>query len=266
VSFFEDVSFLEDVSSLAQLSSHKGEIEHLKLLVEKLRHMLFGVKGEKVLRQIEQLALKLEELESAATTGRRTATATRGEATKPCRRPLPEHLAREVHTHLPDNDACPDCRGELHHLGEDTAKVLEYVPASFKVIRHVRPKPSCAACDRIVQAPAPSRPIDRGLAGPGLLAHVLVSKYADHQPLYRQAKILANTKIPSPRGLRTPEASDHIYQSCVAVLQRPDISDWWQPKESAVLTAKLANALVTDFICSSRSVESVHQHPLARGL
>jgi len=65
------------------------------------------------------------------------------------------------------------------------------VRACFKVIRHVRPKLSCDHCDRIVQAPAPSRPIDRGLAGPGLLAHVLVSKYADHQPLYRQSEIYA---------------------------------------------------------------------------
>ncbi len=67
--------------------------------------------------------------------------------------------------------------------------MLEYVPAHFKVIRTVRPKLSCAGCSQIVQAPAPNRPIDRGLAGPGLLAHVLVAKYADHLPLYRQAEI-----------------------------------------------------------------------------
>jgi transposase len=67
--------------------------------------------------------------------------------------------------------------------------MLEYVRACFQVIRHVRPKLSCQQCERIVQAPAPSRPIARGLAGPGLLAHVLVSKYADHLPLYRQCEI-----------------------------------------------------------------------------
>ena len=72
--------------------------------------------------------------------------------------------------------------------------------ASFKVIRHVRPKRSCQACDRIVQAPAPSRPIDRGLAGPGLLAHVLTSKYADHQPLYRQSEIYAREGVDLDRS------------------------------------------------------------------
>jgi transposase len=72
--------------------------------------------------------------------------------------------------------------------------------ACFKVIRHVRPKLSCDACDRIVQAPAPSRPIDRGLAGPGLLAHVLVSKYADHVPLYRQAEIYSREGLDPDRS------------------------------------------------------------------
>ena len=68
---------------------------------------------------------------------------------------------------MPGHDACPDCGGRLRELGEDVAEMLEYVRASFKVLRHVRPKLSCDDCDRIVQAPAPSRPIDRGLAGPG---------------------------------------------------------------------------------------------------
>src|SRR5206468_10824346 len=86
-------------------------------------------------------------------------------------------------------DACPDCGGTLGRLGEDVCETLEYVPARFKVIRTVRPKLSCTRCDRIVQEPAPHRPIARGLAGPGLLAHVLVAKYSDHLPLYRQSEI-----------------------------------------------------------------------------
>jgi transposase len=106
---------------------------------------------------------------------------------KPFRRPLPEHLPREVHTHMPSHVVGPDCGCRLRKLGEDVAEMLEYVRACFKVIRHVRPKLSCDACDCIVQAPAASPPIDRGLAGPGLLAHVLVSKYADHLPLYQQS-------------------------------------------------------------------------------
>ena len=74
----------------------------------------------------------------------------------------------------------------MRKLGEDVSEVLEYVPDHFKVIRHVRTKLSCTKCDCIVQAAAPSRPIERGVAGPGLLAHVLTSKYCDHLPLYRQ--------------------------------------------------------------------------------
>jgi transposase len=80
------------------------------------------------------------------------------------------------------------------------AEMLEYVPAQFKVIRHVRPKLSCTKCDAIVQAEAPSRPTERGLAGPGLLAHVLVSKYADHLPLYRQSEIYAREGVELERS------------------------------------------------------------------
>src|SRR5260370_15812661 len=86
-------------------------------------------------------------------------------------------------------------REVLEHLGEDISEMLEYLPASFKVIRHVRPRMCCAGCDRIVQAPAPGRPIDRGLAGPGLLAHVLTAKFCDHLPLYRQSAIYARHDI-----------------------------------------------------------------------
>jgi transposase len=101
---------------------------------------------------------------------------------------------------MPDHEACPDCGGKLRGLDEDVAEILEYVRASFKVLRHVRPKLSCDTCDRIVQAPAPSRPIDRRLAGPGLLAHVLVSKYADHLPLYRQSEMYAREGVDLDRS------------------------------------------------------------------
>jgi transposase len=177
----------------ATLTSRASEIERLMLLVEKLQRMLFGAKSEKVLRQIEQLEFQLEDLQAASAIEEAHAVppSERPASAKPFRRPLPEHLPREVHTHLPGHEACPGCGGRLRELGEDVAEMLEYVRACFKVIRHVRPKLSCDACDRIVQSPAPSRPIDRGLAGPGLLAHVLVSKYADHQPLYRQSEIYA---------------------------------------------------------------------------
>ena len=184
------------------LDSRASEIKRLKLLVEKLQRLLFGTKSEKVFRQIEQLELQLEDLQvaTAADLHHITVSTEKPAPARPFRRPLPEHLPREIHTHVPDHDACPDCGSRLRELGEDAAEILEYVRASFKVIRHVRPKLSCVACDRIVQAPAPSRPIDRGLAGPGLLAHVLVSKYADHQPLYRQSEIYAREGVDLDRS------------------------------------------------------------------
>ena len=89
----------------------------------------------------------------------------------------------------------------MKHLGEDASEQLEFMPASFRVIRHVRPKLACACCDTIVQAPAPSRPIERGIAGPGLLAHVLVAKFADHLPLYRQAVMYAREGVDLDREL-----------------------------------------------------------------
>ncbi len=129
----------------ATLSSRATEIDRLKLLVDKLQRMFFGAKSEKVLRQIEQLELQLEELGAAEAIEEKRASppVERPVAAKPFRRPLPEHLPREVHTHVPHQAACPDCGGRLRELGEDVAEMLEYVRACFKVIRHVRPKLSC---------------------------------------------------------------------------------------------------------------------------
>src|SRR5665213_4039531 len=83
------------------------------------------------------------------------------------------------------HNCCPDCGGALRQFGEDVSEQLERIPATFKVIRHVRPKFACAGCESVVEAPAPSRPIERGLAGPGLLAYIVTSKFADYLPLYR---------------------------------------------------------------------------------
>jgi transposase len=196
------------LSQHEQLLSHRSEIEHLKLLIAKLRRMQFGRKSEKLDRQIEQLELKLEELESAKaakasesdTPSSAQSSSTPIARPKPARQALPEHLPREVHTYPPKEAACAECGGRLRPLGEDVSEVLEYVPARFKVIRQVRPKLSCASCERIVQAPAPSRPIERGLAGPGLLAHVLVAKYCDHQPLYRQSEMYAREGVELTRS------------------------------------------------------------------
>ena len=193
----------ELVSGLrAQLTTTEVEIEHLKLMIAKLRRMQFGRKSEKLDHQIEQLELQLEDLQ--ATEGeaeRERSPADKAPRTKSARKPLPEHLARKEHVYQPQAEACPACGGGLRKLGEDVAEQLEFVPASFRVIRHVRPKLACKCCDTIVQAPAPSRPIARGIAGPGLLAHILVAKFADHLPLYRQSVIYAREGVELERAL-----------------------------------------------------------------
>ncbi|MES2127311.1 MAG: IS66 family transposase [Pseudomonadota bacterium] len=185
-----------------QLTTHGVEIEHLKLMIAKLRRMQFGRKSEKLDHQIEQLELQLEDLQASEAEAEREMPPTdRAPRAKPARKPLPDHLPRDVNVHAPSADACPSCGGGLRHLGEDVAEQLEFVPASFRVIRHVRPKLACTCCDAIVQAPAPSRPIARGIAGPGLLAHILVAKFADHLPLYRQSVIYAREGVELERAL-----------------------------------------------------------------
>lgn len=183
--------------------SRDSEIEQLKLLIAKLRRMRFGRSSEKLDRQIEQLELQLEALqlndaEMVATIPE--AMASSKPVARSVRRPLPAHLPREIRTHLPKHDACPDCGGELRKLGEDISEVLERIPSQFQVIRHVRVKLACKCCERIVQAAAPSRPIERSMAGPGLLAHVLVAKFGDHLPLYRQSEIYAREGVELDRS------------------------------------------------------------------
>jgi transposase len=202
----------ESIEQHKQLRSTSQEIEHLKLVIEKYRRMIFGRKSEKLTRELEQLELRLEELETTQAADQAAEQTSEAEQQGPPksdskprgsrsrRKPLPEDLPREVIMHMPEHDSCPCCGGELHQFGEDVSEQLERIPATFKVIRHVRPKFACSACDRVVEAPAPSRPIAYGLAGPDLLAHVLVSKFADHQPLYRQSEIFAREGIDLDRS------------------------------------------------------------------
>ena len=174
-------------------------IEKLKLELARLRRMQFGRSSEQLSERIEQLELIVDELETNAGAPTLSTTSRLPPARKPARKPLPTHLPRESVIHAPEA-TCPDCGTTMKRIGEDVAEMLEYVPARFKVIRHVRPKLSCGCCQRIVQVPAPIRPIDRGLPGPGLLAHVAVSKFADALPLYRQAQIYAREGVDLERS------------------------------------------------------------------
>ena len=172
-----------------------------------LRRLQFGRSSERPTQQIEQLKLRLEELEAGEAEEISKAAAEDRplplrEAARPKRNKLPDHLPRQEIAHEPEHGgACPACGGKMDRLGEDITEVLDYIPGRFRVIRHVRPKYACRHCDAITQAPAPALPTPRGCAAPGMLAHVLVSKYTDHLPLYRQSEIYA--RGPRPRPLDT---------------------------------------------------------------
>src|SRR5690349_12821806 len=138
------------------------------------------------------------EREAAAAEKERQTKGKSGNQRKPAtRRPLPEHLPRETVVHEPVlacRCGCTDPK-RLTRLGEDVTEVLEKIPARLKVIRHVRPRYACRACEAVLQAPAPDLPVEKGRPGPGLLAHVLVSKYCDGLPLYRLSGILAREGV-----------------------------------------------------------------------
>lgn len=182
-------------------------IEKLRLQLAALRRAQFGRSSEKLEDdRIAQLELQLEE-DEADNAARHSLpppsnlkVAPVREKIRPVRKPLPEHLPRERVEHA-NACVCPSCGGtRLTQIGVDEREVLEYVPSHFKAIVHARPKLSCRDCETITQPPMPSLPIERGLPGPGLLAHVLVSKYCDHLPLYRQAEIYARDGVDIDRS------------------------------------------------------------------
>lgn len=177
-------------------------IEKLKFMIAKLRHEQYGQSAERG-AILEQLELQLADLEEDAAQAQvqaelaavKAKVAVKSfERRKPARRPLPEHLPRERIVY-PSPAACPCCGGTLHKLGEDVTEMLELIPRQWKVIQHVREKFSCRSCESITQPPAPSHPIARGRAGPGLLAHVLFAKYGLHLPLNRQSATFAREGI-----------------------------------------------------------------------
>jgi len=189
-----------------KLSIYGDEIRARDFEIEKLKHQLAGLRRDRFgskSESLDQLDLALEEKEIAQA-AETPATGDDSEAEdtpkrKPRRKPLPEHLQRNEQV-LSPGDECGSCGGTLKTLGEDVTEELEYIPGRFVVNKIIRPRMACTCCDDICQAPLPSRPIDKGMAGPGLLAHVLVNKYADHCPLYRQSQIFAREGIDLDRS------------------------------------------------------------------
>jgi transposase len=184
----------------AELYAKTLQIENLRAQLAVLRRSRYGRSSEKLDQEIEQLELLLGELEEGVAEGRTRAEQVAKSPAAPerdkrkghtphGRKPLPEHLPREEIVHPPAS-SCTCCGGTvLRKVGTHRTEVLEYVPSSFKVSVHLRDVVSCRLCETIMQAPLPSFPIERGRPGPGLLAHVIVGKYADGLPLHRQTEI-----------------------------------------------------------------------------
>jgi transposase len=216
-------------------------IGHIQHQLERLLRQRFGRSSEKI--DPDQLLLFAADIlaEADATPASESEPGPVGDAPPPAvpaakpqrkghgRKPLPAHLERRrvVHDVLPDELTCPDCGGRREAFGEEIREQLDYIPASLVVIQHVRPKYACKACQaNVVIADRLPEPIEKGLPGPGLLAQVIVSKYADHLPLYRQERILARQGVAISRQTmcgwmaRCAELLKPIYDAMVkAVLQ-----------------------------------------------
>ena len=206
------------IETRAKLSGAEALIEHLQLLIAKMKRELFGPRSERTQRLLEQMELQLEELAAAAAEdGAKVETArvevqgfSRAKAT---RRDFPADLPRRRIVH-PAPTTCPCCGGSaLSKIGEDITETLDVVPRQLFVTEHVREKFSCRACEKITQPPAPFHAIARGFAGPSLLAMILVDKYANHQPLNRQSDQFAREGV----ELSVSTMADHV-GACAANL------------------------------------------------
>ena len=182
------------------VESRDGEIERLQIIIKKLQRAQFGRRSERL--DADQLALALEDLDGDIARIRESRPAITTEAAEaPSRRkPLPDHLPREDVLLDVDSEICGCCGGALLAIGESVSEMLDWIPAQLRVVRISRPKYACRACNKVVQAPAPERLIAGGLATPALLAQVLVSKYCDHTPLYRQSQIFARNGVDLSRS------------------------------------------------------------------
>ena len=206
------------IETRAKLSGAQALIEHLQLVIAKMKREMFGPRSERSQRLLDQLELQLEELSAGAAEDEAKAAAARVEVQSftrhpPTRRDFPADLPRRRIVH-PAPTSCPCCgSGKLSKIGEDITETLDVVPRQWLVTEHVREKFSCRACEKITQPPAPFHAIARGFAGPSLLAMILVGKYANHQPLNRQSEQFAREGI----ELSVSTMADHV-GACAATL------------------------------------------------
>ena len=203
----ENETLAEEKACLAGENEAQAErirrLEHLNL---ELIRLLYGKRSEKLSADERQLAF--EELEGASAEVE-AAAAPEDPSPRGSKRPrparnighLPEHLPRIEQVIEPESTLCPCGCGEMVRIGEDRAERLDIVPAQLRVIVTVRPKYACRTCEGgVTQAPTPARLIEGALPTEGAIAHVLISKYADHLPLYRQAQIYARSGLDLDRS------------------------------------------------------------------
>jgi transposase len=194
---------LEQARELDALKALQAEVERLKAIIEALQRHRFGRRSEQL--DPDQLQLALEEVETAlAEAVHAHDKASRTPADRPRktnRGSLPAHLERIEQVVDVEDKACPCCGGALHQIGEDVAERLDVVPTTFRVLVTRRPRYGCRSCESaVVQAPAPARIVEGGIPTEALIAQVLVAKYADHLPLYRQAQIYARQGVELDRS------------------------------------------------------------------
>ncbi len=199
----------QGVRMAASVRAYEALVQALKIRIARLQKQKFGASSEKIERELDQLQLALEDLEVAMASSDSAvaepmpppdASAAARETAHRRGKPRISDTAPRERIVLDPGETCPDCGGALRLLGEDVSEILDFIAAKLKVVETARLKKSCRLCEKIVQPPAPTRPVPRGMAGPGLLAHILVSKYDDHLPLYRQGEIFARMGAQIPRS------------------------------------------------------------------
>lgn len=189
----------DDVEALkGMIINQSYELEKLRSQIAGLRRHQFGVKSE----ALDQLEMLLDDMEArqAAIIDPDALPKTADPKDQPKRKPLPGHLPREEERHGLDQTDCASCGKPMRKMAEDVREILDYVPGNFVVKRHICEKYACRDCGTIAEAPLPSMPIEKGAPGAGLLSNVLISKYCDHLPLYRQSEIYAREGVDIPRS------------------------------------------------------------------
>jgi transposase len=192
----------------AKLSQRDEELKYKQLKIDQLTHEMAVLKRWRFAKRSEQLdavqrSLLEESIDADLEAIDLEIHALRQSTSKPKEQPrrvaLPANLPRREVLHEPDDLQC-SCGCALERIGEDISEKLDYLPGVFQVERHVRGKWVCRQCEKLIQAPVPAQVIDKGIPTAGLLAQVLVAKYADHQPLYRQEGIFERAGLPLPRS------------------------------------------------------------------